>query len=197
MAKTLPGFPNPRLSIVCLGNWNKKLFTPQWISQNLLDSSFSNKSLEGTINPVELEFTFRLGNVSLIPKEKSIELLVHENSDEVINQANKLFAKIITLLPHTPMIGLGFNIQYSITDTSNIPLWNYLLKFNHRFDDFMTEQIRVSKPYKGYDLRIIATFATNPNLIFNFAYSTTTAPSSEIFLNHFKESQSLILKDKL
>ncbi len=198
MAKAQPSFPNPRLSIVCLGSWNKKLFTPQWISQNLYDSPHSNKLIEGTINPVELEFTFRLNNVSLIPKEKSIELLVHENSEDAINYANKLFVKIITLLPHTPIVGLGFNIQYAIDDSTNLPLWNYLLKLNHRFEDFMTEQVRVSRPFGHYSLRIITTFSVNPNIIFNFAYnSNSTMPNQDVFLNHFKECQSLILKETL
>ena len=97
-------------SIVCIGNWNTKIFTPQWVLSKLY-SIPEGETMNMNINKDNLNLSFIWKDFSFFPTEKSVEIKMSNVDQSVLNQAEILFAKLIDYLPHTPIEAFGYNIR--------------------------------------------------------------------------------------
>jgi hypothetical protein len=143
------------LNIVCLGKWNKRIFTPPWVSANLFGNS--EQQIAGVVNPVEVEITYSRGALSLTAKDNALEIKVATQPTDKdfvakLESASKLLNRALELLPQTPITGVGFNVRYIVPSNfesnffasikkSFVPLNDSFLPTSTRF----TKQIQPDK----------------------------------------------------
>lgn len=99
-------------SIVIVGSWNHRIFSENWVAENLAKDAGSKVSLAFPIGdpgaPNRLEFENILmfaspGNIRLTPKEQTLEGL---------NYCREIAVRILETLSHTPISAFGVNFQF-------------------------------------------------------------------------------------
>ena len=70
------------INIMCLGNWNKKIFTPSWVATNLFE--LKENKIDAFFNPNEMDMGFKLEDVALFPKDTSVEIKLDEINEKSI-----------------------------------------------------------------------------------------------------------------
>ncbi|MFW6047261.1 MAG: hypothetical protein ACOCP4_05705 [Candidatus Woesearchaeota archaeon] len=163
------------INIMCLGNWNKKIFTPSWVAANLFE--LKENKIEAFFNPNEMEMGYKLEGVTIFPKDTSVELKLDEINDKSIKLSGKLLNRLLTLLPHTPLRAIGVNVRYKFDKKKDIPIVNKINRISCKFDDFATNQIKFSKELEKTELNIIIDFQGNEYIVnFNFHHNIEHYP---------------------
>lgn len=96
-----------------VGNWNVKIFTPDWVSKILLNSPVDN-SLEIEFNQ-DLQPSFQYKKVRTSPNDTSIDLYLFEFNEESKNSIIQIIINLLTALPYTPKIAIGFNYKVKLS----------------------------------------------------------------------------------
>ena len=158
------------INIMCLGNWNKKIFTPSWVATNLFE--LKENKIDAFFNPNEMDMGFKLEDVALFPKDTSVEIKLDEINEKSIELGGKLLNRLLALLPHTPLRAIGINVRYKFENKEDIPIVKKLNKISCKLDDFATNQIKFSKELKKSQLNIITDFQGNEYIVnFNFHHN--------------------------
>ncbi len=113
-------------SVVVAGLWNRSIFTPSWLASNILEDERAPIQSEIPISNLELPIRHSFGGVYLRVSQGRLELNQKEigSSDEPMIETA---CKILSLLAHTPVSGVGINFQYKILDVGRIsPLFKTL-----------------------------------------------------------------------
>lgn len=97
------------INIVCLGNWNKKIFVPAWVASNLFELD-KDSSMEAFFNSNELDVGYKVNNVLVFPKDNTIEIKPDNLENSTIAVANRVLNNLISLLPHTPIKATVLNV---------------------------------------------------------------------------------------
>jgi hypothetical protein len=184
------------ITILCVGNWNKKIFTPNWVSSNIFHLP-PDAPYEGTVNPNEYEFGYKHNNLTLIPKDTAVEIKLEKFDKETNDLASKVLIEIIELLPHTPLKGVGVNISYEVADNSNIHIVENINKIKCSLNGFLTAQLRFLKEYQDSVLNLIVENGSENklNIIFNYHFSNSDTIQQEIVNDKLQDSQK-VLKDE-
>src|SRR6056297_3146666 len=124
------------INIMCLGNWNKKIFTPSWVAANLFE--LKENKIEAFFNPNEMDMGFKLEDVSLFPKDTSVEIKLDKINDKSIELSGKLLNRLLALLPHTPLRAIGVNVRYKFNNKEDTPIVEKINKISCKLDDFST-----------------------------------------------------------
>lgn len=161
--KELKGF-----NIVAPGSWNKKIFSPQWIVRDVMDGGPEDK-IEGVFNSDEMELSYKIRDMVIAPKDNSLEITSLVNTHEAISSVFSTFMKIISLLPYTPVKGVGFNFMYAI-DSGDVPfLKDQIQNLDLLPNDLEVLRLSYKKKLDFCTLNIIAEKRGNNWLItFNF-----------------------------
>jgi len=168
------------VNIICLGNWNKKIFSPTWVASNLFE--LKENKIEAFFNPNELDIGFKLNDVVLFPKDTSLEIKLDNINEGAIELSGKLLNKILSILPHTPVKAIGVNIRYRFNKDKSNDIVKKLNTVQCKINDFETNQIKFSKKYEKFQLNIIADLNPNDYLInFNFHYDFNLYPDGFSF----------------
>lgn len=101
--------------LVIAGAWNTQIFSPEWITENLVGKEKTDKlKVEYRANFDRLlSKTYHLGKMHLELSPNRICFLADPNDSETLDLIIEYAEKIVTLLPHTPFGGFGVNFQYS------------------------------------------------------------------------------------
>jgi hypothetical protein len=160
------------INIICLGNWNKKIFTPAWVATNLF--KLKENKIEAVFNPNELDMGFKMKDIALFPKDTSVEIKLEQINDETKILSGQLLNQLLNLLPHTPIHAIGINIRYRIKKDEELPLVKKLENIKCGLDDFNTNQIKFSKNNSEYQLNVIVDFKEFEYFVnFNFHHDLT------------------------
>ena len=169
------------LSIIIVGNWNTKIFTPPFIMSELLGLQ-NDEELEIGFNN-NLQPIYKYKEVHFIPTERAFEIRLDKISDESINIANKATLTLISILPFTPNLLVGFNYKMN-TDCDfnkiNIPPYS---------DKYELSEIKLSKNESKFILNIILNCGITKTITYNFHYSNLSFindNSIEEHLNYMK-----------
>lgn len=183
---------NPSLiNIVCLGHWNTKIFTAQWVANNIFKTKIENVGGLVNQNDIEMAYSYMDMGVTLFPKPSALEIRVdkcgeenNSNFPEIIN----MFNRIIDCLPHTPIKAVGININYKLEDSLLNPL---LLKIkseinNLNFSDFQGGSFMLTKIIDEFNLNLTVSSLFDNNskitdLNFNFQTSKQLSLKENIF----------------
>ncbi len=95
--------------IVIAGHWNRMIFTPEWVSENLFQQDVIETEI--ALLPI-LPVIYRHQQVVL---EVSLPRLVFRprfNTGESISEAEKMANIVLRALPNTPLMGVGINYSF-------------------------------------------------------------------------------------
>lgn len=178
------------INIIVLGNWNKRIFTPSWISKFILNGE---AQFEGVIDPDEMSMGYKIGNIIILPMDNLLEIKIGNDIKDG-EKAIVILNKILNELPHTPIKGIGFNINYAIGDTCNI--YNHFQKQSIiSVDDLRVSCIKLVKKYNTHilNLEICMNNTNEPgSIMFNFHYNKVDIFSASLFEDFFNESQKYL-----
>ncbi|MBZ9728263.1 hypothetical protein LB467_01060 [Salegentibacter sp. JZCK2] len=163
------------VNIICLGSWNKRIFTPNWVASELFNLD-PDEPYNGTINPNELEFGFSYRDITLFPKDNLIEIRLDKITDETKLFSVELFTRIMKLLPHTPTKGVGVNVRYEIEENANYPILKDIKKINCSIPSFDPLQVKFGRQEEDCFLNLVVEKTDKEKIFlsFNYHYPTET-----------------------
>lgn len=191
--KQLPFLTNQFLNIVALGYWNKKVFTPEWVKNNVFELSDEEK-MYIQFNHDELRFGYTYNNVFIIVDDNALELVIKEDSDETIKQATKYFTNILNLLPHTPLRAIAFNF--------NADVFNYESKLTEQINsiflnqgEYSLREVHLIQKSDKFLLNISANdIRDGLKLKFNFHYEGLIELTGDSLVSHREQINQLLTK---
>ena len=171
-------------SIILVGYWNVKIFTPSWIMNEILDLKEKEEKLDIKLNP-NFEPSFNYKNVTINPTERICEIKIKEGSVKFddINLAYSIALNVIKKLPYTPRLAIGYNYGFKKQcDTSKIIVPEF-------FENFETEEIRFSKQEQNFKLTVIYNCKTEL-MTYNLHYSNLSFIKEGFAEEHLKYLKS-------
>ena len=114
-------------SIVITGLWNPYIFSPEWIVKNLLETEpevepqFEVSVGPGVASRVRIVFP---GVMVVVPTRERIQFQPISPSDSFLTMLEKVAAKTLEALPHTPTNGYGINFGYKSISNNSIDLFD-------------------------------------------------------------------------
>lgn len=164
------------ISILLVGSWNTKIFTPGWVMNELL-SLHGNEEFEIGFNN-NLQPTYKYKQIQFIPTDRAFEIRIEKYNEDLIKIANRAAIKLITTLPFTPNLVVGFN--YKLLDSceiSNVSIPNYS-------DKYTISEIKLSKEEPNYILNVILSCGEIKTVVYNFHYKNLTFIKEKTIQDH-------------
>lgn len=97
-------------TLVIAGSWNRRIFTPNWMVENL---GFPGEmQIEVKFESPTREMLFQVGPFRFSPQSQRIVFAFSQVTPEAVDHAKNIACRILTLLPHTPLAGIGWNLFY-------------------------------------------------------------------------------------
>ena len=108
--RTMNELHNDVSNLVIVGSWNKDIFTPDWVKENLLDGQdfqvlFPMNSLNSLKFDVVSKYSFAI-NLN------RLEFQLHDSSDGASREMIVTARKLLRCLVHTPITTFGVNFVY-------------------------------------------------------------------------------------
>lgn len=176
-------------NIVCVGSWNTKIFTPEWLAGNI----FQIENIEGLLNNQEMDFAFRDKNrdITIFPKSTSLEITLAKFEESKLTDLVLILNRILSLLPHTPIKGIGFNLNYEIGEKP-VPAWISTLSKKSQIipNGIQISNFSLRKNYENYILNININEITKV-INFNFHYEIADKKTSLFKETIFSEYLSI------
>jgi hypothetical protein len=97
-------------TIVIVGQWNTRIFSPKWVGENLFRST--KVASEISIAPSSWPVRYISDNITFIPKNDRIIIGVKNAKDETLKSAETVAKIVMELLGHTPVSAMGVNFGY-------------------------------------------------------------------------------------
>lgn len=100
-----------RFTIVVVGSWNVAIFSPAWIGKNILNTN--TVTLEVGVEP-GLPRRLTAEDVTVIPRGSRIMVTPANTSNATLERMEDAVCRIMELLNHTPVSGVGVNFGYEV-----------------------------------------------------------------------------------
>lgn len=97
-------------TIVVTGEWNVNIFKPEWLAKYIFET---NKiDIEMAIAPGRQIMRLLLDDFILIPSTERLVLGFKNTSRETLKMGEQYIIKILDMLKHTPISGMGVNFGF-------------------------------------------------------------------------------------
>ncbi|MBI4645110.1 MAG: hypothetical protein HY738_00590 [Bacteroidia bacterium] len=165
------------IDITVFGRWNKRIFTPAWVSENLFHLK-KGTQINGIVNPSEFELGYKHDGILLLPTANSLEIKIEDTKNiDSIRKAPKILYEILSLLPHTPIKAIILNIKFK----------NQKITKSKLFKDI--KECEFSNIIKGYNMcQIVLKNETPEKLVHVFIDYNS---NSIMFSNAIKDKKRL------
>lgn len=163
-------------NVIVTGRWNALIFTPAWIKENLFDNADIPVSMAWPLGDPTASMRITCGGVSIFPSSQALDIQTADTSKAGIKKAGEITAKILHLLPHTPIGALGINFRFSeknfcatlealfgFADAAKIPSDKYTLAGTQISRSFATG---------GEDLLNLSVSRLAEEMVFEFNFHT-------------------------
>ena len=167
-------------SIVILGGWNPQIFSNEWMSANLDLPKDTEIITSIPMNNPALPHRIELPNAFLYPSHDRIKVTTNGQTIDNMLYISRLCKKILSLLTHTPVNGIGINFGFITEQT----------------DDLLADKIDISdsteleSQYNVLNTEISRALKYNSKVRLNFktVFSTT---SSVITINFHQDTKDI------
>lgn len=105
---------NITASIVSVGSWNPRIFTPDWVSTNVF-SMPEGDTMNIAINEKQMNLTYAWKGIQLWMTDRGIEIKAEAKSMDVLVQMEKIYNHLSEVLPYTPVSAIGYNLNLTFT----------------------------------------------------------------------------------
>ncbi|WP_176051072.1 hypothetical protein [Burkholderia sp. BCC1644] len=107
-----------KMTLVIAGAWNPAILTPQWIAQHVLGFPADRDFQVGVELPIQ-EYgqapRFSFESLSVMATPATLLFALNADDRPHVQKTFEVAAKVLELLPHTPVSGVGVNFMF--TDT--------------------------------------------------------------------------------
>lgn len=173
-----------QITIVIIGNWNTKIFTPSWMMSQLLCLE-ETEELKIGFNNNDLQPIYKYKNVSFIPTESSFQIKFEDISEDIIKIVNNAVLKLITTLPYTPNLLVGFNYsenkEFDVSNV-NVPKFSSLFELN---------DIKYYKEEPNFVLNVILNCKGEHTVNYNFHYTDLSFITENAIAEHLEYLKKL------
>ncbi len=162
-----------QINIKVPGNWNRRIFSPAWISKNFTVPE-GIREINLLFNPDDIEIGYKIMGVQIFPKENELALVIG-NSDEINNDnillCFKLFIKILDILPQTPIKAIGFNVDYLLPVNAKSNLGDWIKKQKQDYEKLAMNGLTLKQDTEKYTLNLkIEIIADTFKVDFNYHF---------------------------
>jgi len=191
--KKTPFLADSFTNILAIGNWNTKIFTPEWVKNKVFELPPEEKMFI-QVNHDELRFGYEYNDVFIIADDNTLEFVIKNGSDETIELATIFLLKILNLLPHTPLRAIGFNFN---ADTFNYES-KLIEQINSMFairGSYHLKNVHFVEKRDKYVINISANeIPDGLRVNFNFHYYGLIELTDKVFVQHREEINQFLAK---
>ena len=101
-------------SIVSVGSWNSRIFTPAWVSANIFAMP-DGKSMKIALNEQQMTLSYVWKDIQLLMSDTRIEFKSSQCRKETLTLMEQYYQRISELLPYTPVAAVGYNLNLTLT----------------------------------------------------------------------------------
>lgn len=101
-------------SIVSVGSWNSRIFTPAWVSANVFAMP-DGESMNIALNEQQMTLSYEWNDIQLLMSDTRIELKSNKRSKETLALMEQCYQRLSELLPFTPVAAVGYNLNLTLT----------------------------------------------------------------------------------
>lgn len=101
-------------SIVSVGSWNARIFTPAWVSANVFAMP-DGESMNIALNEQQMTLSYEWNDIQLLMSDTRIELKSNKRSKETLALMEQCYQRLSELLPFTPVAAVGYNLNLTLT----------------------------------------------------------------------------------
>jgi hypothetical protein len=161
-------------NIVIAGAWNPSIFNPNWLAKNILPQG-EEAQIAYPINDISLPFQVSLPNVKLYPSTIRLEVKANNETLDGMDSVNSTSKKILDLLAHTPVNGIGFNYGFESKDDVTDITRKFDLQDSASIDSeiYILKRTVVQRTYDIEESRLNMTVSYDKDIVrleFNYHY---------------------------
>lgn len=101
-------------SIVSVGSWNPRIFTPEWVSTNVFPMP-EGDTMNIALNEKQMNLTYAWKGIQLLMTDRGIEMKTDAKSMDVLIQMEEIYKHLYEVLPFTPITAVGYNLNLTLT----------------------------------------------------------------------------------
>lgn len=101
-------------SIVSVGSWNSRIFTPSWVSENVFAMP-EGESMNVGLNEQQLTLTYMWKDIQLLITDSRIELKTSRCASDKLVLMEQCYLRMSEMLPYTPVNAVGFNLNLQLS----------------------------------------------------------------------------------
>lgn len=101
-------------SIVSVGSWNPRIFTPSWVSANVFAMP-EGESMNISLNEKQMNLAYTWKDILLLIVDRGIEMKSDKVSMETLQSMEEIYNRLSQTLPYTPLTAVGFNLNLILT----------------------------------------------------------------------------------
>jgi len=120
-------------NIVLVGGWNRKVFRPQWVTQELLGTNAVEYAI--AVDDPSLPMKISSRHMRLDVSSERLQIGSVDPSDENFAEIQGIADRVLELLPHTPVKAAGVNCRW----IERHPRENLLGVFQLRDNDLLAD----------------------------------------------------------
>ncbi len=184
---------NPfHVNIICLGLWDKKIFTPHWVSTKLLKLKL-NTEFEVKIAQNTLDAAYRHNGLHIIPQDSLLDFSLIDRDTRTYKYAISIYNNLVKLFPHS-LSSMGINIKYKFDNSEKNKVFDMIKKSGLIEDELNLNQIKfVEKDSDKFKLNIVIDIEKEKHILnFNFHYTQHIPLKDNIIEEHIKTSKTYL-----
>lgn len=101
-------------SIVSLGSWNSRIFTPTWVSDKVFVMP-EGESMDVGLDNQHMSLTYIWKNIQFLISDSRIEFKTNQCTSEILTLMEQCYLRLSEFLPYTPVTAVGFNLNFYLT----------------------------------------------------------------------------------
>lgn len=191
-------------SVVLVGFWNQKIFNPEWLTKQKITKP--NEQVEVNISiqnnsPFGIRYGF--DDVHLQVFDRRLILNPTKDEDKILKTVENTSIKILELLEHTPVSGIGVNFQFidEKPDSNKYEIFRFNDPEQLSDHDFevLSSAIQRRLIREGQIINLTISNDDKNRIIYNFNYHSDASTSLEAIkhlkgslIRHKKESIDLL-----
>ena len=158
--------------IVCSGQWNVRIFTPNWVYKNVYCIA-SHKPMDVKLQYNSAAVQYKYDDIEFSVSDSKLELKCNDLDETKLTKIDGIFKPVTELLNHTPIFAVGYNIVCTLSKEELItnPNFNKLLDE----DKLGTYSLNSKTFFKAYDnfksSIILSTDGRQGSIICNYEFS--------------------------
>ena len=164
-------------SIVSLGSWNSRIFTPTWVSDKVFAMP-EGDSMNVGLNDQQMSLTYLWKNIQLLITDSRIEFKTNQCTSEILTLMEQCYLRLSEFLPYTPVTAVGFNLNFNLT--------------KEEFQQASVSKLQMPKPIGDYNCNTLTYSANKDNANRSFVILQTAEGGGEIRINfHYPRPNQL------